>query len=435
MELESWKAEFEGKKVLIWGYGMEGKSSYAFIRSLLPDQKLMIADSGNEDRLEKIRKETSDTEVLSDAAVDFSEYDLILKSPGIVITEGFPKEHLSGEAQLFLKHYRNQVIGVTGTKGKSTTTSLVHAVLSEKYRTHLVGNIGKACFDVIPDMQEGDLAAFELSCHQLEFCPYSPHAAVYLNLFEEHLDHYGTLERYGAAKANIFRHQQKGDLTILNQNLPYCREVADAILIGKDIRAEGNHLIVPGHEIDVNDCRLIGSHNYLNLAVAYEIGLRYGISDSQFLHAAANFQPLHHRLEDLGEYHGIRYVNDSISTIGQSCIQALKTLPETDTVLVGGMDRGIEYQELEDYLASRKNLHIIFMYATGKRIYEELKEQGRLTDNMVLTDDLSSAMAIARTATRPHHICLLSPAASSYDHFRNFEERGDVFARMAKDEL
>ena len=435
MELESWKAEFEGKKVLIWGYGMEGKSSYAFIRSLLPDQKLMIADSGNEDRLENIRKETSDTEVLSDAAVDFSEYDLILKSPGIVIPEGFPKEHLSGEAQLFLKHYRNQVIGVTGTKGKSTTTSLVHAVLSEKYRTHLVGNIGKACFDVIPDMQEGDLAAFELSCHQLEFCPYSPHAAVYLNLFEEHLDHYGTLERYGAAKANIFRHQQKGDLTILNQNLPYCREVADAILIGKDIRAEGNHLIVPGHEIDVNDCRLIGSHNYLNLAVAYEIGLRYGISDSQFLHAAANFQPLHHRLEDLGEFHGIRYVNDSISTIGQSCIQALKTLPETDTVLVGGMDRGIEYQELEDYLASRKDLHIIFMYATGKRIYEELKEQGRLTDNMVLTDDLSSAMVIARTATRPHHICLLSPAASSYDHFRNFEERGDVFARMAKDEL
>lgn len=435
MELESWKAEFEGKKVLIWGYGMEGKSSYAFIRSLLPDQKLMIADSGNEDRLENIRKETSDTEVLSDAAVDFSEYDLILKSPGIVIPEGFPKEHLSGEAQLFLKHYRNQVIGVTGTKGKSTTTSLVHAVLSEKYRTHLVGNIGKACFDVIPDMQEGDLAAFELSCHQLEFCPYSPHAAVYLNLFEEHLDHYGTLERYGAAKANIFRHQQKGDLTILNQNLPYCREVADAILIGKDIRAEGNHLIVPGHEIDVNDCRLIGSHNYLNLAVAYEIGLRYGISDSQFLHAAANFQPLHHRLEDLGEFHGIRYVNDSISTIGQSCIQALKTLPETDTVLVGGMDRGIEYQELEDYLASRNDLHIIFMYATGKRIYEELKEQGRLTDNMVLTDDLSSAMVIARTATRPHHICLLSPAASSYDHFRNFEERGDIFARMAKDEL
>ncbi len=435
MELESWKAEFEGKKVLIWGYGMEGKSSYAFIRSLLPVQKLTIADSGNAERLEQIRKETEDTEVLPDSEADFSDYDLILKSPGIVVPEGFPKEHLSGEAQLFLKHYRNQTVGITGTKGKSTTTSLVHAVLSEKYKMHLVGNIGKACFDVIPDMQEGDLAAFELSCHQLEFCPYSPHTAVYLNLFEEHLDHYGTLERYGAAKANIFRHQQKGDLTILNKDLSYCSEVPDAILIGKDIRAEGHHLMVPGHEIDVKECRLIGSHNYLNLAVAYEIGLLYGISDSQFLHAAANFQPLHHRLEDLGEYHGIRYVNDSISTIGQSCMQALKTLPETDTVLVGGMDRGIEYQELEDYLSSRRDLHVIFMYATGKRIYEELKSQGRLTDKMVLTDDLASAMAIARTTTRPHHICLLSPAASSYDHFRNFEERGDVFARMAKDEL
>ena len=433
MSLQSWKEEFEGKNILIYGYGIEGRSTYRLIRRLCPDQIITIADGGK--GKETAEKETVHTICISDQDLDLSAYDLVMKAPGIVLKPGTDLSNISSQAQLFLKHYRQRTIGITGTKGKSTTTSVVAALLKEKYRTVLVGNIGIACFDGIDEMEEGALAAFEISCHQLEYCPYSPHIGVYLNLFEEHLDHYGTLERYGAAKANIFRHQQKGDLTILNQNLPYCREVADAILIGKDIRAEGNHLIVPGHEIDVNDCRLIGSHNYLNLAVAYEIGLRYGISDSQFLHAAANFQPLHHRLEDLGEFHGIRYVNDSISTIGQSCIQALKTLPETDTVLVGGMDRGIEYQELEDYLASRNDLHIIFMYATGKRIYEELKEQGRLTDNMVLTDDLSSAMAIARTATRPHHICLLSPAASSYDHFRNFEERGDVFARMAKDEL
>ncbi len=165
--------------------------------------------------------------------------------------------------------------------------------------------------------------------------------------------------------------------------------------------------------------------------MAWYLARQYGVTDEMVLDAMAKFQPLHHRLEDLGEFDGIRYVNDSISTIGPAAIQALKALQNVDTVLIGGNDRGIEYDELEDYLHERTDVKVIFMYATGRRVHKEMKEKGLDREGLYDTEDLKQAVALAKKLTRPHHICLLSPAASSYDHFRNFEERGDVFAKLA----
>lgn len=433
MSLESWKKEFEGKNILIYGYGMEGKSTYRLIRRLCPELHLTIADGGK--GIETARKETILTDCISDENLDLSQFDLVMKSPGIVLKEGTDLSNISGEAQLFLKHYRDRTIGVTGTKGKSTTTSLVYALLKEKYRTVLVGNIGVACFDAIDEMEEGALAAFEISCHQLEFCPYSPHVGVYLNLYEEHLDHYGTLEKYGNAKFNNVAHQTTDDIAIMNQDLTqYIGMVhSHVILIGKDIRAEGKTLFIPGKSLTVDSCRLIGEHNYLNLATAWAVADFYGISEEQVRHAIAEFHPLAHRLEDLGEIDGIRYVNDSISTIGQACIQALKSIDDVDVVLVGGKDRGIEYEELEDYLF-HSDVKVIFMYASGHRVLSEMKEKHMEREGLYECADLYEAMKLARTLCRKHHAVLLSPAASSYDHFKNFEERGDIFRKLAHGE-
>ncbi|MGM9941774.1 MAG: UDP-N-acetylmuramoyl-L-alanine--D-glutamate ligase [Bulleidia sp.] len=429
--LEQWIQEFEGKNILILGYGIEGKATYRFIRRICPNLHLTIADGGR--GKDTAGQETVHTTVIDDQGIDYGAYDLIMKSPGIVLPQGTDTSNISGEAQLFLKHYADRTIGITGTKGKSTTTSLTAAILREKYETVLVGNIGIACFDAIDQMEQGALAAFEISCHQLEYCPYSPHVAVYLNLFEEHLDHYGSFEKYGEAKFNNIAHQKPDDIAIMDEHLTqYIPRVRSRlVLIGKDIDARETTLLLTDGNIDASSSPLIGEHNYRNLAVAAEIGRLYGISDAQIQHAAASFTPLAHRLQDLGEdVNGIRYVNDSISTIGQACIQAMESVKDVDVVLIGGMDRGIEYDELEEYLAEH-DVQVVFMYATGRRIAEEMKAKGLYRKGMYETDTLQEAVYKAQALCRQHHVVLLSPAASSYDHFRNFEQRGEVFEQLA----
>ncbi|MBR2668538.1 MAG: UDP-N-acetylmuramoyl-L-alanine--D-glutamate ligase [Solobacterium sp.] len=429
--LESWREEFEGKHILIWGYGLEGRSTYRFIRRILPDQELVIADKRAQKDLDQIQKDTVHTQVIHEDEICFEDYDLVMKSPGIVPPAELPLEKIHGQAPMFLKHYRNQVVGVTGTKGKSTTTSLIHAVLSQKYPCHLVGNIGNPCFDVIEEMEKGDLAAFEISCHQLEYSAYSPHIAVYLNLYQEHLDHYGTFEQYGKAKDQIFLHQEEDDLLIIHQDIAGRTTHKNTLYIGKDIYAEGKTLTDPAGKTIVTNCALIGDHNYQNLAVARYIGRLYGISDEEFTRAAASFQPLHHRLEPVGEKDGVLYINDSISTIGPSAIRAMEALPDTEVILIGGKDRGIEYKELEEYLLAHDQIKVILMYATGKRILTELQALTTDLSRFYYAEDLAQAVALAKTLVSPGRICLLSPAASSYDHFRNFEERGEIFGKLA----
>lgn len=431
--LESWKKEFEDKKICIWGYGIEGKSTYAFIRKLFPQLHLTIADGGK--GLDAAKESTEYTTCIDDDALVYDDYDLIIKAPGIVLKEDGPLDKITQESELFLKHYRDKTIGITGTKGKSTTTSLVYALLKEKYDVVLVGNIGVACFDAIEDMENGAIAAFEISCHQLEYSPYSPHIGVYLNLYEEHLDHYGSFQKYGDAKFNNIKNMKDGDIAIMHSMLEDYGYISSSpvkpLLISKDIYSKNKTLYIPDHSLEIKECSLIGEHNYQNLAVAYCIAHTLGVSDEQVLDACKKFHPLHHRLEDLGEKNGIRYVNDSISTIGQACMQALESVNNVDVVLVGGMDRGIEYNELEKYLYERKDVKVIFMYATGKRVHTEMKEKNLDRDGLYDVLDLKEAVELSKQLCQKGHTVLLSPAASSYDHFKNFEERGKVFEELA----
>ena len=432
MNTEAWKAEFLGKRILIWGFGREGKSSLKWIRTLLPGYPLTIAEPRA--RLSSLNTEgLENISLIAEEDMDAENFDLILKSPGIVTPKNMDLSRLSQQTHLFLKHHGKNTVGITGTKGKSTTASLAHAVISKEYRCHLAGNIGIPCFDILPELKEDDIVVFELSCHQLEHCSYSPKTAVFLNLYEEHLDHYDSFQAYGDAKANIFRHQKEGQTAILHQDLPYVQERADAILIGRDITAEGKVLSACGKQVTVRNPKLIGAHNMLNAAVVYALAGRLGISDSAFLDALDEFEPLHHRLEKITEKNGILYVNDSISTIGQASIAALNSLSLTDVILIGGMDRGIDYGALEDCLAERTDLHVIFMYAAGERIFHEMKEKGTIHENMHVCSGLEEAVKLSSSLCRRGHIVLLSPAASSYDHFRNFEHRGEVFARLVEE--
>ncbi len=433
-----------GKKVLLLGFGREGKSTYTLLTEVGGYASITVADKMQV----TLPPESDATCICGDAYQDtLDDYDVIFKSPGIVLNRPFEsyKCFITSQTEVFLAVYGQQTIGITGTKGKSTTATLLYHVLKTAgVEAVLLGNIGIPPFERVEEMSEWTVAVMELSCHQLEFTRFAPHTAVLLNVYEEHLDHYGTVEKYRAAKENIYRWQEYGSFLFCNvENLP-----ADGTHKGTVISVSGDGTpadvmlengtvtLADGtqYTIPAKDISLLGQHNAFDIGIVYAICNRTGISDETFTAALKSYQPLPHRLQLVGEYDGIRFYDDSISTIGETTIRALETLPDTDSVLIGGMERGIDYTVLVEYLAASKVPHIILMEATGKRIYAEVMALSpEHPERFIPVKDLKEAVTTAKRVTAKGKICLLSPAAASYGIFRNFEERGDVFQQLVKE--
>ena len=412
--------KLNSKKVLIFGFGKEGRSSYNYIKSHCSCE-VAVADGAFVD--EALLDENTALYLGADAEDAIEKYDIILKSPGVV----FKKEHdvskFSSQTELFVSEYREHVIGVTGTKGKSTTSSLIAHILREKYgRVFLAGNIGVPVFDIADEVDgalaEGEvpIVVFEMSCHQLQFAKTSPHVAVHLNLFPEHLDHYGTFEKYAAAKENIFKFQGENDFV-------FCGESVGA----KSLAARA---IAP-YPLEVSTA-LKGEHNFYNIAVASGVAKLFGLTDDEIMRAVSTFRPLAHRLEPLGSIDGVYYYNDSISTIPQTAIEGLRALGGAHTLILGGMDRGVSYAELVKYLCANPVPLVILMPDTGTKIAMGLQMKGYSCE-IVRCENLAQAVAAAKVKTPKGKTVLFSPAAASYGFFKNFEERGEVFRRLVKE--
>lgn len=430
----------KNKKILILGFGREGKSTYHFIRKCLPDKVIGIYDKNT------IKETLTNVILHSGDSFDeiLTEYDMVIKSPGIVldIQDKDILNKFTSQTDLFLDFYRNQTIGITGTKGKSTTTSLLYHILHTSGKDALlVGNIGIPVFDALDDIKENTIVVFELSSHQLEYVTHSPHISVLLNIFEEHLDHYGTFEKYKAAKENIYKFQQKGDLLLYNKEFFKLPDsfAADTITISNtledaDAVVKANQVYYQGNVFDIEEdkIQLKGMHNLYNIGAAYVLAKTCGITDSQFKEAVKTFQPLPHRLEYVGEVDTVKYYNDSISTICETTIQGVNSLNDVDTVILGGMDRGISYEPLADFLLDSEIRNIILMPDTGLRIQKLLEnnDKKRNDQNIIMVFDVEEAVATAKKVTSQHMTCLFSPAAASYGFFKNFEERGEVFKKF-----
>lgn len=437
----------QNKRILLLGYGREGQASLALIREVLPCADLTVAD-----RKEQTLPEGVGGIFGPDYQKTMREYDVIIKSPGIVLEDKSPEilSRVTSQTELFLAAYRRQVIGITGTKGKSTTTSLIWHILKSVYPdTLLMGNIGIPAFSLAEKVEEKTIIVYELSCHQLEYTRVSPHIAVLLNLFEEHLDHYGTKEAYFDAKRNICRFQEEGDLYFCNilqkDDVPgikarrFTMEQTDGIssadlqIIGREIRLDGKTLPLP------EGCtQLEGIHNLYNIGVAYGVCSQFGVSDAQFMAALATFSPLPHRLQKVGVYDGVSYYDDSISTACETAIGALNALKNqgVGSILLGGMDRGIDYTSLCAHLLScpaDNPRYLILMPDSGLRIGEQLREMGFDPERLIETYGLQDAVQKAKALTPKGSVCLLSPASASYGFFRNFEERGDRFQEYVRD--
>ena len=409
-----------GKRILILGFGREGKSSLAFIQKYLPHATIGVADKNAE-----ALKDLSGVAVYSgenyfDA---INDYDIVLKTPGIsLLGKDVDLSKITSQTDLFLEEFHSQIIGVTGTKGKSTTSTLIYHLLKESGRDAiLAGNIGIPIFDIIEQITNKSIIVFELSAHQLQYIHRSPHIGILLNVFEEHLDHFGTFEAYRDAKLNIIRKMGEADWAVTSDE--FCYE-AEAMMV----RALSYQYYDFG--VDWDTIPLKGEHNRLNVKAALCAINAFGVPVDEVLPHLYTFQPLEHRQELVGTFGGVTFYNDSISTIPQATIAALQTIKNVTFLLLGGYDREIDYTPLIDYLKKNPVKHILYTGKAGNRMYEMLQYAGYQGD-IKNFKDLNEAFEIIKSLSKNGDVCLLSPAAASYDQYKNFEERGRIFKDLA----
>ena len=404
-----------GKRILILGFGREGRSTYTFLKKYLPDAVLAVADKNP---LEGV------THAGEDYLQAVYDYDIVVKTPGISLKDFDTKGvEITSQTDLFLSQFHNQTIGISGTKGKSTTTSLIYHLLKESGRDAiLTGNIGIPCFDIMEQIHEDSIVVYELSAHQLEYVHNSPRVGVLLNVFEEHLDHFGTFERYKHAKFNLLRYMGADDYAVVHDSL-----LMDTLELGVNNVTFSRM----DFEIDEEALPILGPHNLMNAKAALCACAAYGIDVQELIPHLYTFKPLEHRLELVGTFGGVTFVNDSISTIPQAAIAACQTLGRVNFLLLGGFDRDIDYTPLADYIVEHPVPHLLFTGKAGKRMMQLLKDRG-VASHLVVYHNMEEAFDYLKGHSQPGDICLLSPAASSYDQYKNFEERGRKFKRLAQ---
>ncbi|OGZ73662.1 MAG: UDP-N-acetylmuramoylalanine--D-glutamate ligase [Candidatus Staskawiczbacteria bacterium RIFCSPLOWO2_01_FULL_40_39] len=394
------------EKVLLLGYGKEGKVTQQYLKKYYPKLKIGIADEKQGKQYLKKQK----------------DFDIAVKTPGInkqLVT--IP--HTTATNIFFSKVLgKNTIIGVTGSKGKSTTASLIFAILKEAGKNvRLVGNIGHPMLaELMHPIKKDALFVVELSSYQLDDVAFSPDIAVVTNLFPEHMDYHGGLENYYDAKKNIIRFQNKNNSFVYH---PKNKEIKKWL--------KGYHRkavpMVKDVGIKDNDIPLIGAHNKDNIRLAVTVARLCKVSDPIIKKAVINFKGLPHRLERVGEYGGITFYDDAISTTPESSIMAIKALKNVDTILLGGQDRGYDFSALEKTIKKYNIKNAVLFPESGNRMLKKAKGM-----NTLKTSSMEKAVKFAYKHTKPGRICLLSCASPSYSLWKNFEEKGDEFKKLVK---
>lgn len=444
--------KLKNKNIAILGFGREGISSYKFIRKYLPNQKLTIIDE----------KDIRDNDVLSnDNNINFiigkdylnnlEIYDEVIKTPGIPLKDiNISSIKITSQMELMLEEYKGNVIGITGTKGKSTTASLLYEIFKNNNKdVYLVGNIGVPVFDEIENFKDNSVLIAEMSSFQIEYLDTAPHIAVILNLFIDHLNHAGTIENYHNSKLNIFKKQNKDDIGIyISDTEPLNTKVKNNkyehieynVSLNKNneknnIYVENNFVIFNNERIyDINSKRnLIGEHILKNIMCALVISELFKLNRDITNKTINEFKTLPHRMEYVGTYNEIKYYNDSIATIPEATMCTIKTIGDVDTLIVGGSDKGSDYKELINFLNFSNISNIICMPDTGLVLKNELEKLGT-NKNLFYIEKLKDAVQLAKEITQKNKSCLMSPAAANFTEYANYAAKGDAFKEFVKED-
>jgi UDP-N-acetylmuramoyl-L-alanine---L-glutamate ligase len=437
-------SDLEGASVGVWGAGREIRSFAAQLERRLPGASITVIAFDSEPADGVVEAIAGDARVaVGDGVVEaLGESDVIVRSPGVSIHRPEMEElrnldiPIATATGLWLAERGGcGVIGFTGTKGKSTTAALAgHLARTSGRSIALAGNIGLPALDLL-DREPIDLILLELSSYQIADLVTGPEVAVITNLYREHLDWHLTEETYREEKLRLFR-LPGVSTAVVNARQPELVEAASGVervvLYGDPSGWDSDRrgLLHAGERVvGTADLPLLGPHNALNLCAALTALEAVGFEPS-LPAALAGFASLPHRLQSCGEHGGVLWVDDSISTTPESTLAALEAFADRDVVLLGGgQDRGQNYGELGAELA-RRRAAIIGMPTTGERAVAAAREAGVTAERAVVAEDLVDAVAVARSIAHPGGVVLLSPAAPSYDHFVNFEERGERFRAL-----
>jgi UDP-N-acetylmuramoylalanine--D-glutamate ligase len=440
-------AELAEKTILILGFGTEGQATYDFIRRHWPTKPLSIADVRRIEEFptELVNRLQNDPEVRANFgpryldSADGYNCDVIIKTPGIpASTEAVARARnagctLTSHSQIFLSNYpREKVVGITGTKGKSTTSSLIHHILkSAGLPAELVGNIGRpplALIDVVP---HDTFFVYEFSSHQLAEIQTSPHVAVLLNVVPEHLDYYATFDEYVSAKENITRFQSPDDFFVFAADYPIPSAIAQrskAVLkpIHLDDRVDD---IIAAEQI-----ALPGKFNLQNVVTAVEAASLCGVERQSMGEAIRTFRGLPHRLESVGKFKDITFYDDSIATVPDATLAALEALgSNVQTLILGGHERNLDFTTFGKQFPANVRTVILFP-PTGTRIWNAIETHSRNPNlpEALFVRSMEQAVELAYQRTEPGKICLLSPASPSFGTFKDYRERGDLFKAFVK---
>lgn len=408
--------KLKGKKIAILGFGVEGKSTYNFIRRYLENTEVTVLCS-EEDETEKndiLKKDEFVKFVIGKGYLDnLDKYDIILKAPGVSfknINISKFENKITSQLELFLEYKKCLTIGITGTKGKSTTSTLIYDVLKEQEKDcYLLGNIGTPIFDKIEKIKPSSVVVLEISSHALQYIKKSTEIAILLNIYEEHLDHYKDFNEYIKAKLNILNYQEENGIAIFNSdsdNIRYKYKQSDygiTILGNKltenTIELRQNEIYYNGVKIAIineEEMNLKGKHNINNIMFVLAVSKIMNLDDIKTLETIKNFKPLEHRLEYVGTVNGVLYYNDSIATIPEATICSIKALKNVNTLIVGGKDRGVNLQNLIEFLKNSEISNVICMPTTGEYIAEGLKNSRK---NVVKVSTMEEAVNKAKEFT------------------------------------
>jgi UDP-N-acetylmuramoyl-L-alanine---L-glutamate ligase len=432
-------------RAAVFGFGLEGRSAAAWLRAQgCLDVRIVSAQ-----RPDDLPAGASWMPESDPAALD--RLDVLVKSPGIrpshplLVAAGARGVAVTSATALFVERARAAglaIVGVTGSKGKSTTATLIHRTLeAASIPTVLVGNIGRPALDVLDDaVSVRPVVVFEMSSYQTHDLTLGPSVAVLTRLFPEHLDWHGDVASYYAAKLRIAATQRPDDTTIWN--------AADPELAGRAPFGPARHVSYGdaagvhfsdgsfrrGREALFDDVRMLlrGPHNRANACAALTAAGRFGASAAHLEEVLASFTGLPHRLEDLGVHGGVRWINDSIATAPEAAVAALDAYgDEVAAYIGGGTDRGFDFSPLAAALVARRVAHVFLIPPGGPRIREAIAAiDAGYAGRVHLAADLGDAVARAARVTPAGRTVLFSPASPSYGVFRNFEERGDTYRRI-----